>query len=83
MSSLGKASPGEGTRGERPSGRHKLGPGRECQPYWQGLARTGTGKAGRNQTLQDIEAYCDANFMEVKVASEDFKQQGHHVCVYF
>lgn len=64
MSSLKKATPGEGTRGERPSGRHKLGPGRECQPYWQWLARTGTGKAGRNQTLQDIEAYCDATFME-------------------
>lgn len=64
MSSLGKATPGEGTRGERPRGRNKLSPGRECQPYWQGLARTGTGKAKRNQTLQDIEAYCDANFME-------------------
>lgn len=34
MSSLRKATPGQGTRGERPSGRNKLSPGRECQPYW-------------------------------------------------
>lgn len=84
MSSLRKATPGEGTGGERLSGRNKLSPGRECPTL---LARAGKNRDWKGRKEPNPAGHLRPTVMQIlwkrRSPLEDFKQQGCLVCVYF
>lgn len=80
MSSLGKATPGEGTRGERPGAEISLVLEENANPIGKGWQEQGLERQKETKPCKTLKPTVMQILWKVK---EDFKQQGHHVCVYF